>query len=107
MIVRTSAKRRVRPKPSAQADVQARVNAYCLCTNGDAYIGATPRRLALPSGRVWVVPVMFTSPGYGHVGEVGVLALDGVTLEILDATPKEEVRAASGAFRERSLRKHA
>jgi hypothetical protein len=37
---------------------------------------------------------MFTSVGYGHVGEVGLIALDGVTLELLDATPKSEVRAA-------------
>jgi hypothetical protein len=37
---------------------------------------------------------MFTSAGYGHVGEAGVIALDSATLEILDATPKDEVRAA-------------
>jgi hypothetical protein len=37
---------------------------------------------------------MFTSAGCGHVGEAGVVALDGTTPEILDATPKDEVRAA-------------
>lgn len=94
MILRTSTKRRGPGRVSAPADVQARANAYCLTTYGDAYVGATPRLLALPSGRLWVVPVMFTSPGYGHVGEVGVVALDGVTLHVLDATPKAEVRAA-------------
>jgi hypothetical protein len=94
MEVRTASKRRTRPRPPARADVQARANAYCLTTYGDAYVGATPRPLALPSGCVWVVSVMFTSPGYGPVGEVGVIALDGATLAVLDATPKEEVRAA-------------
>jgi hypothetical protein len=76
------------------AEVQARANAYCLTTYGDAYCGSTPRLLALPSGRLWVIPVMFTSAGYGHVGEVGVVALDGTTLALLDATPRHEVRAA-------------
>lgn len=91
MSVRTAAKPRSK---RAEADVHARANAYCLTTYGDAYVGATPRRLSLPSGRIWVVPVMFTSAGYGPVGEVGVVALDGMTLAVLDATPKHEVRAA-------------
>src|SRR5262249_41110255 len=69
-------------------------NGYCLRTYGDAYTGATPRALSLPSGPLWVVPVMFTSAGYGPVGEVGVVAIDPQTLQVLDATPKHEVRAA-------------
>src|SRR5271163_881967 len=76
------------------AKVRARANAYCLTTYGDAYCGATPRLLALPSGPLWVIPVIFTSAGYGLVGEVGVVALDGVALTLLDATPRHEVRAA-------------
>jgi hypothetical protein len=36
---------------------------------------------------------MFTSAGYGPVGEVGVIAIDPHNLRILDATPKHEVRA--------------
>ena len=80
--------------PSPPADVQARANAYCLTTYGDAFCGATPRLLALPSDPLWVIPVMFTSAGYGHVDEVGVVALDSTTLALLDATPRHEVRAA-------------
>jgi hypothetical protein len=41
-----------------------------------------------------VIPVIFTSAGYGHVADVGLIALDGVSLQLLDATPKDEVRAA-------------
>jgi hypothetical protein len=50
--------------------------------------------LTLPAGPLWVIPVMFTSAGYGQVGEVGVVALDGTSLALLDATPRSEVRAA-------------
>jgi hypothetical protein len=94
MGVRTAAKRTTDANLSGRAEVEARANAYALTTYGDAYVGATPRCLTLPSGRVWIVPIVFASAGYGHVGEVGVVALDGATLEILDATPKDEVRAA-------------
>jgi hypothetical protein len=53
-----------------------------------------PRLLSLPTQSVWVVPVLFTSAGYGQVGAVGVVAVAADTRTILDATPKDEVRAA-------------
>jgi hypothetical protein len=43
---------------------------------------------------VWIVPIVFTSPGYGVVGEVGVVAIDGATKRVLDATPRGDVKAA-------------
>jgi hypothetical protein len=79
---------------AARRDVQAAANAYCLRTYGAAYTGGTPRRLTLPWGRLWIVPVMFTSAGYGHVDQAGVVAMDAAGLTVLDATPKTEVRAA-------------
>jgi hypothetical protein len=79
---------------AARTRVQVAANGYCLCTYGDAYTGGTPRRLTLPSGPLWVVPVILTSAGYGRVGEVGVVAVESGTQRILDATPKKEVRAA-------------
>lgn len=77
-----------------QARVQIAVNAYCLRTYGVGYTGGVPRRLTLPSGSVWIIPVVLTSAGYGHVGEVGMVAIDPATLDLLDATAKTEVRAA-------------
>jgi hypothetical protein len=74
--------------------VQTAANGYCLTTYGAAYTGSTPRRLTLPSGAIWIVPVIFTSAGLGRVAEVGVVAVDPDTLNILDATPRSEVRAA-------------
>ena len=90
----TTAKRSVRSHTKLRDEVQSVSNGYCLRTYGDAYTGATPRSLSLPAGTIWVVPVMFNSAGYGPVGEVGIVAVDPRTLEILDATPKHEVRAA-------------
>ena len=90
----TAAKGSSRNQIRLRNEIQSVSNGYCLRTYGDAYTGATPRSLSLPSGPIWVVPVMLTSPGYGQVGEVGVVAVDPRTLEVVDATSKSEVRAA-------------
>jgi hypothetical protein len=74
--------------------VQVAVNGFCLTTYGAAYTGGTPRCLMLPSGPLWIVPVVFTSTGIGRVADVGIVALEAETLKILDATPRSEVRAA-------------
>jgi hypothetical protein len=58
------------------------------------YTGGVPRRLTLHGSDLWIVPVLFTSPGYGAVGEVGVLAIDAATHEVVGSTPPAEVRAA-------------
>jgi hypothetical protein len=49
---------------------------------------------------VWIVPALFTSPGYGVVGEVGLVAIDAATREVVGATPAEEVRAAGSRLAE-------
>ncbi len=64
------------------------------------YLGSSPRRLALRSRQLWVVSVLLTSPGVGAVGEVGVVALDGRTLQIVGSTPREEVAVAVQRLRE-------
>lgn len=88
---------------AARRNVQIAANAHCLRTYGVAYTGGTPRRLTLPWGPLWIVPIMFTSAGYGHVGQAGVVAVDDVTFAVLDATPKAEVRR-SGAHLAREKR---
>jgi hypothetical protein len=49
---------------------------------------------------VWIVPALLTSPGYGVVGEVGLMAIDAASLEVVAATPAEEVRAAGNGLAE-------
>ena len=53
-----------------------------------------PYRLSLPTGEVWIVPAVFTSPGYGAVGEVGMVVVDAAAGTVVGATPRDEVRAA-------------
>ena len=75
--------------------IQVVANSYCLRQYAVGYTGGTPRRLHLPTYEVWIVPVLFTSPGYGVVGGVGVLAIDPVTHEIVGSSSRGEVRAAA------------
>jgi hypothetical protein len=90
-----TADRYARRRAHAQStDVaQLAVNEYCLLHYGTSYVGERARRLSLPSGELWIVPIVLTSPGYGVVGQVGVAAVDGVTGRVIGATPREEVRA--------------
>ena len=63
-------------------------------------LAGTPRRLSLQKSDVWIVPVLLTSPGYGAVGEVGVVAVNARTGQVVGGTPKEEVIAAGKRLRE-------
>src|SRR5262245_5775302 len=74
--------------------IQRAANAYCLFHYAVGFSGGTPRRLCLHGKDVWIVPIVLTSPGIGPVGEVGLLAIDAATYEVIDATPRAEVRAA-------------
>src|SRR5205823_283497 len=73
---------------------QVAVHEYCLLHYGTSYVGGTPRRLSLPEVEVWIVPVVLTSPGYGAVGEVGIVAVDIMSGNVVGATPRLEVRTA-------------
>lgn len=91
------------PPPARGSDAetaQIAANSYCVRHYAISYTGGTPRRLTLDNKDVWIVPVVFTSPGYGIVGEVGVVAVDAVTHEIAGASPREEVRAAGAKLAE-------
>ena len=64
----------------------------CLC--------GTPRSLAVEGRRLWFVPILLTSPGYGIVGEVGAIALDRGAGRVVGSTPRNEVAAACQQLRE-------
>lgn len=81
-------------QPGAEEAAHIAANSYCLTHYGVRCSGGTPRRLSLRGAEeIWIVPIVFTSPGYGAVGDVGVVAVDGTTHDVLGATPREEVRA--------------
>ena len=75
-------------------------NRYVLRQYPLGVLAGTPRRLALQKSDVWIVPVLLTSPGYGAVGEVGVVAVNARTGQVVGGTPKEEVIAAGRRLRE-------
>ena len=79
--------------PDAEAAVIA-ANGHLLRHYSTSLMGGSARRLPAPQVHHWEVPIIFTSPGYGAVGEVGVVTVDALTGCIIDGTPKEEVRAA-------------
>lgn len=82
------------PKPgSAQEKALLAANSDCLRYYGIRCSGGTPRHLPIGGASVWIIPVLFTSPGYGVVGDVGAVAVDAATHEVVGATPREEVRA--------------
>jgi hypothetical protein len=62
-------------------------------------LGQNPQRLA---GAIdfWIVPVFLTSPGYGAVGEVGMVAVNAATHEIVGATERRDVNRAIRLLKE-------
>ncbi len=62
-------------------------------------LGKDPRRL-VGETECWIVPVFLTSPGYGAVGEVGLVAVDARTHQITGATDRQEVNRAIKQLKE-------
>jgi hypothetical protein len=89
-----STTRAVRGRGIGAEKAQIISNEYCLLNYGTSYVGGIPYRLSLPDGELWIVPVVLTSPGYGIVGEVGMLAVQSATGEVVGATPRDDARAA-------------
>lgn len=69
-------------------------NEYILFKYATGLVGTVPRRLSTQSSSLWIVPVVLTSPGYGIVGEVGVVAVDAQGGQVVGGTPSSEVLAA-------------
>jgi hypothetical protein len=63
-------------------------------------LGGTPYRLSLADADLWIVPMILTSPAYGAVGEVGVVAVDRLSGKVVGATPRAEVMAGIRCLRE-------
>jgi len=69
-------------------------NAYIVAHFPFGCLGGTPRRLVVKNLGLWVVPVFLTSPGFGPVGEVGVVGVDDGTIEVVGSTDRHEVAKA-------------
>lgn len=89
------------PKREMKANAAIRAaNGYLVPNYPLGFLGGTPRRLTLEKRTIWIVPIVLTSPGYGAVGEVGVIAVHPHTGKVLGGTPRAEVVAAAKQLRE-------
>ena len=75
-------------------------NRYILHHYPTMYTAALPRRLSISKFDVWAVPIVLTHPDRGVMGDVGLLAVDATTGEVLGATARGEVVAAGKKLRE-------
>ena len=80
--------------------IMAAANRYIVGHYPFGCLGNLPRHLTLGSREMRIISVQLTSPGYGAVGDVGVVALDGRTEQVVGSTPREEVAAAVQRLRE-------
>lgn len=69
-------------------------NKYMLFRYPLGVLGGTARRMSLPNGELWIVPILLTTPRTGPVGEIGMVAVNARTGEVVGATPKDDVAAA-------------
>lgn len=75
-------------------------NKFCLFHYPTMFTGGIPHRLVLPSGQVWVVPIVLTHPDHGIVGQAGSIIMDVGTGKILAHTERTEVVATGKKMRE-------
>lgn len=66
-------------------------NRFVLENMRDRFSAGTPKKVLFPTRDVWVVAVVLTYPKKGIVGEVGAIAVDGETGEIVGWTSVEEM----------------
>ena len=70
-------------------------NKFILFQYPTMFTGGLPHRLPLPTAKLWIVPLVLTHPEHGIVGEIGSIAVDLHTSEILGHTPRAEAVAAA------------
>ena len=92
---RTVSKRARADRSLSRDKAQIAASAYCLTQYATCYSAGIPYPLSLAGSELWVVPVLLTSPGYGVVGAVGVVAVDAESGTVVGGTSKSEVVAAA------------
>jgi hypothetical protein len=86
------------PRISARQAMVA-ANRHLLFHYPTMFTGATPRRLRLPNLDLWVVPIVLTHPVKGVVGQVGLVAVDASSGEVMGSTPRPEAVASAKKIR--------
>ena len=71
------------------------VNKFILENMRDRFSAGSLKRVIFPTREVWIVSVVLTYPKKGIIGEVGAIAVDGETGEIVGWTPIEEMETVA------------
>lgn len=85
-------RRRAGKGREAQAVLQS-ANGYIVRHYPFGCLGKNPQRL-VGATDFWIVPIFLTSPGFGAVGEVGLVAVDACTHQVVSATARPQVNKA-------------
>jgi len=75
-------------------------NAYALFHYPTMFTGAGAYRLVVADRDLWVVPIVLTHPDHGILGNVGLVAVDACSGQVVGGTPRAEVVAAGRRVRE-------
>ena len=70
-------------------------NRFILEMMRDRFCAGTLKRVMFPTRAVWIVSVVLTYPKKGVIGEVGAIAVDCETGEIVGWTPIEEMETVA------------
>jgi hypothetical protein len=74
-------------------------NAYLIMRVGNLIMAGEPDLELREDGPYWVVPVVLTSPGFGHVGQVGQILLDAQTGNIIESESTSSAEIENNAER--------
>ncbi len=70
-------------------------NKFILENMRDRFSAGSLKRVIFPTREVWIVSVVLTYPKKGIIGEVGAIAVDGETGEIVGWTQIEEMETVA------------
>jgi hypothetical protein len=70
--------------------VSGKANSAILSNYGDGFVAGTPQKVELLSKSLWITPIVMAN-STRLLGEVGVVAVDGESLEILGITEPMDI----------------
>ena len=73
----------------------AEANGYILDHFPDRFCAGIPRMVSFPARIIWAVPILLSYPEIGPIGEVGIVAVDSETGNVVGWTPASEVMKAA------------
>ena len=70
--------------------ILGKANSVILSNYGDGFVAGTPQKVELLSKSLWIMPIVMAN-STRLLGEVGVVAIDGESFEILGITESKDI----------------